>query len=72
MKLCRNCGIGSLNEKGEMHCLKYKTVKNFNEGSEDCVYFIETLIEDGETLPPLQHLLLSEGEQKTKKLKAVT
>lgn len=72
MKNCKNCGIGILTEEhGLIKCFKYNTMNEPDESKESCLYFIETVYEDEEPLPPLQHLLLKEEELKARKMKGV-
>lgn len=71
MKTCGNCGLGTKDENGLISCFKYKTLHNTQDDKASCIYYIETVIEDGEPLPPLQHLLLKEQELKQHKIKGV-
>lgn len=69
MKTCRNCGLGIEDNNDLISCFKYKTLSNSQEEKTDCLYFIERIIEDGEPLPPIQHLLLVEQELGKRKMK---
>ena len=71
MKSCTNCGLGTEEYSGLVNCYKYKTSNNPHEDKEGCLYYIATLSEEGEALPPLQHLLLKEEELKVRKMKGV-
>ena len=69
MKTCRNCGLGIEDSNDLISCFKYKTLSNSQEEKCDCLYFIERIVEDGESLPPIQHLLLVEQELGKRKMK---
>ena len=69
MKTCRNCGLGIEASNDLISCFKYKTMSNTDEEKSDCLYFIDKIIEDGEPLPPIQHLLLVEQELGRGKMK---
>lgn len=69
MKTCRNCGLGIEEGNNLVSCFKYTTTSNSEEEKADCLYFIEKIIEDGEPLPPIQHLLLVEQELGKGKMK---
>jgi hypothetical protein len=69
MKTCRNCGLGIEEGSDQITCFKYKTTSNSEQEKDDCLYFIEKIIEDDEPLPPIQHLLLVEQELKKGKMK---
>ncbi|OLN33229.1 hypothetical protein [Desulfosporosinus metallidurans] len=69
METCRNCGLGIEDNNDLISCFKYKTLSNSQEEKTDCLYFIERIIEDGEPLPPIQHLLLVEQELGKRKMK---
>jgi len=69
MKTCHNCGLGIEDSKDLVSCFKYKTLSNSLEEKTNCIYFIERIVEDGEPLPPIQHLLLVEQELGKRKMK---
>lgn len=69
MKTCRNCGLGIEDNNDLVSCFKYKTLSNPEEEKSNCLYFIEKIIEDGELLPPIQHLILIEQELGKRKMK---
>ncbi len=69
MKTCRNCGLGIEDNNDLVSCFKYKTLSNSEEEKSNCLYFIEKIIEDGEPLPPIQHLILIEQELGKRKMK---
>ena len=69
MKTCRNCGLGIEDNNDLVSCFKYKTLSNSEEEKSNCLYFIEKIIEDGELLPPIQHLILIEQELGKRKMK---
>lgn len=69
MKTCRNCGLGIEDNNDLVSCFKYKTLSNSEEEKNNCLYFIEKIIEDGEPLPPIQHLILIEQELGKRKMK---
>jgi len=69
MKKCENCGLGIEENNDLITCFKYKTLKNAQEDRTNCLYFIERIIEDGEPLPQIQHLLLVEQELGKRKMK---
>jgi hypothetical protein len=71
MKSCGNCGLGAKHNNGLIGCFKYKTLNNSQEDKASCLYYIETMVEDGEPLSPFQHLLLKEEELKGRKMKGV-
>lgn len=71
MKSCRNCGLGTKENNGLISCFKDKTLKQPEEDKEGCLYYIETISEEGEPLTPFQHLLLKEDELKERKMKGV-
>lgn len=71
MKTCENCGLGIKENTGLVSCFKYKTLTNSQEDKEACIYYIETIMEDGEPALPLQHLLLKEQELKARMMKGV-
>lgn len=69
MKKSHHCGLGIEDGNDLINCFKYKTLSNLQDEKSDCLYFIEKKIEDGEPLPPLQHLLLLEQELGKRKMK---
>lgn len=72
MKSCTSCGLGVENRAdGTVKCFKNATVSDANDNKESCLYYIDTVFEDGEPIPPLQHLLLKEEELKARKMKGV-
>lgn len=71
MKNCFNCGLGIKQDDDKISCFKYKTINSADEDKTDCLYYIETVVEEGEPLPALQHLLLKEEELKQRKMKGV-
>ncbi len=71
MKTCENCGLGIKENTGFVNCFKYKTSTNPQEDKQGCRYYIEIIIEEGEPLLPIQHLLLREEELKVRMIKGV-
>ncbi|MDP4160539.1 MAG: hypothetical protein Q8911_12395 [Bacillota bacterium] len=69
MKTCQCCGLGIEENNDVIRCFKYKTLSNSLEEKPSCLYFIEKIIEDGEPLPPVQHLVLVEQELGKRKMK---
>ncbi|MGL6104652.1 hypothetical protein [Romboutsia sp.] len=69
MKTCGNCGIGSKKDGNKVECFKYKNIKNLDEESSKCLYYMEFKYEDGELMNPFQHLLLKEQDIKSKHMK---
>ena len=69
MKTCQNCGLGIEDSNDLVSCFKYKTLSNSQEEKTNCTYFIDRIVEDGEALPPIQHLLLVEQELGKRKMK---
>jgi len=69
LKTCGNCGLGIEVDNDQVICFKYKTTSCSECEKSDCLYFIPKIIEDGEPLPPIQHLLLVEQELKKGKMK---
>lgn len=69
MKTCHNCGLGIEDNNHLISCFKYKTLIKSQEAKTDCLYFIKRMIEDGEPLPPIQHLLLAGQELGERKMK---
>lgn len=69
MKKCHNCGLGIEDNNDLVSCFKYKTIINSQDEKIDCLYFIKKIIEDGESLPPMQHLLLVGQELGKRKMK---
>ena len=69
MKACYNCGLSIEDTKDLVRCFKYKTLNNALEEKPNCIHYIEKIIEDGESLPPIQHLLLIEQELGKRKMK---
>lgn len=69
MKTCQNCGLGIEDSNDLVSCFKYKTLSNSQEEKTNCIYYIERIVEDGETLPPIQHLFLVEQELGERKMK---
>ena len=69
MKTCQNCGLGIEDGNDLVSCFKYKTLNNSQEEKGNCIYYIETIVEDGEPLAPIQHLLLVEQELGKRKMK---
>jgi len=69
MKTCQCCGLGIEKDNNVVNCFKYKTSSNSQEEKVNCLYFIEKIIEDGEPLPPVQHLILVEQELGKRKMK---
>ena len=56
MKTCEVCGLGTKENNGQISCFKYKTWNDAKEDKQHCIYFKETIFEEGEPLLPLQHL----------------
>jgi hypothetical protein len=71
MKSCNKCGLGTKENNDLVSCFKYQTLNNPQEDKESCLYYIETMSEDGESLSPLQHLLLKEEDLRARKMKGV-
>jgi len=69
MKTCHNCGLGIEDSNDLVSCFKYKTLSNSQEEKTNCICYIERILEDGEPLPPIQHLLLVEQELGKRKMK---
>lgn len=70
MKTCGTCGLGIKDQNDLVSCFKYKTLSNSQEDKSDCKYYIEVILEeDGEPLPPLQHLFLAEEQSNERKMK---
>ncbi|HZK84341.1 MAG TPA: hypothetical protein VFC58_06615 [Desulfosporosinus sp.] len=69
MKICQNCGLGIEEKNDLITCFKYKTLNNSQEDKNNCQYFIKRIIEDGEPLLQIQHLLLVEQELGKRKMK---
>ena len=69
MKTCLNCGLGIEDSNDLVSCFKYKTMSNSQEEKTNCIYYIEKIVEDGEPLPPIQHLILVEQELGKRKMK---
>ncbi|MDO0823899.1 hypothetical protein [Desulfosporosinus nitroreducens] len=69
MKTCQCCGLSIEEDKDVISCFKYKTLSKCQEEKTNCLYFIEKIIEDGESLPPIQHLILVEQELGKRKMK---
>jgi len=69
MKKCENCGLGIEENNDLITCFKYKTLNNSQEDKSNCIYYIESIEEDGEILAPIQHLLLVEQEIGKRKMK---
>lgn len=69
MKTCKNCGLGIEDINDLVSCFKYKTLSNSQEEKTKCQYYTERIVEDGEPLPPIQHLLLVEQELGKRKMK---
>lgn len=69
MKTCHNCGLSIEDSNDLVSCFKYRILSNSHEVKTNCIYYIERIIEDGESLPPIQHLLLVEQELGKRKMK---
>jgi hypothetical protein len=69
MKTCQNCGLGIEGSNDLVSCFKYKTQNNSQEEKTKCIYYIEIIVEDGEPLAPIQHLLLVEQDLGKRKMK---
>ena len=69
MKTCHNCGLSIEDTSELVSCFKYKTLSNAYEEKVNCIYYIETIMEDDESLAPIQHLLLVEQELGKRKMK---
>jgi len=69
MRTCHTCGLGIEDDNDHVSCFKYKTLSNSQEDKTSCIYFIERIEEDGEVLPPMQHLYLVEQELSKRKMK---
>lgn len=69
MKICHDCGLGIEDGNDLVSCFKYKTLSNSHEDKPNCNYYIEKIVEDGESLLPIQHLLLVEQELGKGKMK---
>ncbi len=64
VKNCSNCGLGIPQSDGQISCFKYRTLNKADEDKTSCLFHIETVLEDGVPLLPMQHLLLKEVEIK--------
>jgi hypothetical protein len=64
MRTCGQCGLGTKDKDGLVICYKYKTRNKPDQDKRECPFFIRAVIEDGEVLSPLQHLLIIEAERK--------
>ena len=69
MKTCQSCGLCIEDNNDLITCFKYKTLNNPQEDKTNCLYYLERIIEDGEPLPQIQHLLLVEQELGKRKMK---
>lgn len=70
MKTCGNCGLGIDESNDLIRCFKYNTLSNSQEDKTNCYYYIQRIVEeDGEPLPPIQHLFLVEEQLKERKMK---
>ena len=70
MKTCGYCGLGIVGNNDSISCFKYKTLSNSQEDKTSCTYYIERVVEeDGESLPPMQHLFLVEEQFKERRMK---
>lgn len=69
-RMCSDCGIaGPIDEKW-FECLKFK--KKFCPGENlmfDCTYFCPRILEEGEPLSPLEHLLMKEQDLASKHMR---
>ena len=71
MKTCYNCGLGiGIEESNDLvSCFKYKTLSHSQEEKTNCTYYIKSIVEDGENLAPIQHLILVEEQLGKRKMK---
>ena len=69
MRTCQTCGLGIEDNQDLVSCFKYKTLSNSQEDKTSCIYYIESIVEDNEVLPPMQHLYLVEQELSKRKMK---
>lgn len=70
MKTCGTCGLGIKDNNDLICCYKYKTLSSSQEDKASCAYYIERVVEeDGEPLPPVQHLFLVEEQFKERRMK---
>jgi len=69
MKTCGSCGLGIPDNNDFINCFKYKTLSNSQADKTSCICYIKILLEDGEPIPPVQHLFLVEEEFRQHKMK---
>ncbi|VBB06446.1 Hypothetical protein LUCI_1678 [Lucifera butyrica] len=67
---CFLCGIASKRDN-RLWCEKYQVVVTEDDpnNKNDCHYFMEVVIEDGEPLSARQHLMLKENELASRKMR---
>jgi len=67
---CIDCGLLIEELNGTYKCFKYSRELHQKDVSTDkeCFYFCRPRYEDGESIPPIQLLLLKESELKGKKM----
>lgn len=64
---CDTCGIAEL-RNNSMFCVKFQRKASEKE-SDNCLYYMPVMFEDGERLSALQHLALKEIDLSSKKMK---
>jgi len=64
---CLTCGL--LDKKVlPGYCLRFKKKVGAYSAGRDCIYYFKEKYEDGELLPPQQHLLLQDQDIRSKKM----
>lgn len=68
MSKCEKCGL-YLASDNECFWFKKKLTPEDLAASDECIYFIQIICEDGEPLTPQQHYIFKQNELASKKMR---
>ena len=72
MVKCINCGMLDSAGKEEVYkCVRFAKEVTAQESEDEikCHYYLDIVFEEGQRLSPSQHLLIQEGEHRSKKMR---
>lgn len=72
MVKCIDCGLLDKDKKKGIYiCVRFeKEIPEEKSAAEiECGYYLDNIFEDGEPLSPRQHLIMQEGERRSRKMR---
>ncbi len=70
---CENCGLLESAGEEQAYCVRFEkdlaSLQSANASDWRCPYFMKILLEDGERLPPRQHLFIQNADFRGKKMR---